>query len=187
MVREALKTLDVREAENGSAALSVARECDPDLALVDLQFPGRLTASELCGQLRAIVPQVRIVIVTAYERAAAIRDCLAAGASGCLLKDTDELDFAAALRAVLAGENFLDPRMAQRIAFDAVNSDGPSLTGREREVLSLLAQGCPNRAIADRLVISETTVKGHVSNLIGKLDASSRLEVVVRASEAGLI
>jgi DNA-binding NarL/FixJ family response regulator len=130
------------------------------------------------------------VLVTAFDRVAEIRDCLQVGANGCLLKDTAEVDLAAAVRAVLAGQTFIDPRIAQKLALELVAAPGDGgvhLTAREREVLALLAEGCANKVIAARLTISETTVKGYVSSLLEKLDARSRLEAVARASKAGLL
>lgn len=178
-------------AATAGDALKLAAAERPDLLLVDMHMPDSLPTHELCRQLRGLLPDARIVIVTAFDRIAEIRDCLAAGADGCLLKDTAEVDLAAALRAILDGESVLDPRIAQRLATDLLgkrpSSTGIQLTARERDVLQLIAEGCSNRAIATRLLLSETTVKGYVSNLLGKLNATSRLEALVRASDAGLL
>lgn len=172
-------------------AIQAAQSLRPDLVVLDMHVPGSLPAHELCRQLRALLPDARIVIVTAFDRTGEIRDCLAAGADGCLLKDTAEVDLAAALKGIWDGEGVLDPRIAQRLANELVgrrpSSPDSSLTGRERDVLQLIAEGCSNRAIADRLRLSEATVKGYVSSLLAKLNASSRLEALVRASDAGLL
>jgi DNA-binding NarL/FixJ family response regulator len=179
------------EAVNGAEALALAARYRPDLVLVDLHVPGSMPVHELCRQLRALLPGARIVIVTAFDRIPEIKDGLAAGADGCLLKDTEEVDLTAALRAIVAGETVIDPRIAQRLASELLGrgnaSTGVHLTGRERDVLHLLAEGCSNRAISDKLQLSEATVKSHVSSLLDKLHASSRLEALVRASDAGLI
>ncbi len=179
------------EAVTGAEALAIAAGRHPDLVLVDLRVPGSMPIHELCRQLRDLLPEARIVIVTAFDRVPEIKDGLAAGADGCLLKDTAEVDLTTALRAIVAGETVIDPRIAQRIASELFGrrnaSTGVHLTGRERDVLQLLAEGCSNRAISDKLQLSEATVKGHVSSLLDKLHASSRLEALVRASDAGLI
>ncbi|MDA8069502.1 MAG: response regulator transcription factor [Actinomycetota bacterium] len=179
------------EVDNGEDALRLAATRRPDLVLVDMRIPNSMPAHDLCRQLRALLPKARIVIVTAFDRLSEIRDCLAAGADGCLLKDTSEVDFTAALRTVRAGQIVLDPRVAQRLAGELLKPESARgeihLTSRERDVLHLIAEGCANRAISERLQLSEATVKGYVSSLLEKLQVSSRLEALVRASDAGLI
>ena len=141
--------------------------------------------------MREALPDIKIVIVTAFDSSGEIRDCLVAGADGCLLKDTSETDMAAALRTTVTGTPALDPRIAFQLARDLTSQPAPAhaphLTGREQEVLRLLAEGRSNRAIARQLGLSEATIKGHVSRLLDKLGASSRLEAVVRATDTGLI
>jgi DNA-binding NarL/FixJ family response regulator len=150
-----------------------------------------LPAPQVCHRLRGLLPDARIVLVTAFDRTGEIRDCLAAGADGCLLKDTSEVDMTAALRTVLDGGCVIDPRIAFRlvrhVADEPDRAPAVRLTARERDVLDLLAEGCSNRAIARRLRLSEATVKGHVGAILEKLHASSRLEAIVRASDAGLL
>lgn len=174
------------------AALTLAAAERPDLLLLDMHLPGGMPTHELCRQLRALLPDARIVIVTAFDRLREIEDCLAAGADGCLLKDTAEVDFTAALRRIRAGETVLDPGIAQRMAVALVgrrssSSSAVHLTNRERDVLHLIAEGCSNRVISTRLQLSEATVKGYVSSLLDKLGVASRLEALVRASDVGLI
>lgn len=191
IVAEAFGDADCAEAADAVIALTLARTLRPDLLLVDMHMPGNITAPALCGMLRAALPEARIVIVTAFDCTAEIRECLIAGADGCLLKDTSEIDMAAALRVAVAGTPALDPRIAFRLARDLetepAGQEAPRLSGREQDVLCLLAEGRSNRAIARQLGLSEATVKGHVSHLLDKLHASSRLEVVIRAIGAGLI
>lgn len=191
ILSEAFGTTDCAEAADAATAMTVAATLRPDLLLLDMHMPGPATAPALCRQLRTALPGAKIVIVTAFDRSDEIRECLAAGADGCLLKDTSEMDMAAALRTVLAGGSVLDPRvaflLARELASEPRRAGGPQLSRREREVLDLLAEGCSNRMIARRLLLSEATVKGHISNLLDKLGASSRLEALVRASDAGLI
>lgn len=179
------------EVDRPEVALRLAATERPDLLLIDMHIPDSMPTPELCRQLRGLLPTARIVIVTAFDRLGEIEDCLAAGADGCLLKDTAEVDFTAALRTIRAGETVIDPRIAQRLAKDLLGRRSSStdvhLTTRERDVLHLIAEGCSNRAISDRLGLSEATVKGYVSSLLYKLGVSSRLEALVRASDAGLI
>jgi DNA-binding NarL/FixJ family response regulator len=191
IVAEAFGDADCAEAADTSTALTLARTLQPDLLLLDMRMPGDMSAANLCGMMRAALPQAMIVIVTAFDCADEIRDCLVAGADGCLLKDTSEVDMAAALRTAAAGAPTLDARIAFQLARDLeiepTREGAPRLSGREREVLCLLAEGRSNRAIARQLGLSEATVKGHVSRLLDKLEASSRLEAVIRASGAGLV
>lgn len=178
------------QAGDASAALALAADHLPDLVLVDVRRPDDTPTPELCRRLRALLPEACMVLVTAFDRVGEIRDCLRAGADGCLLKDTSEVDVSAALRAMVAGTTVIDPRIAHELARELVggrNAASPHLTERERAVLDHIAEGRSNRAIAEQLHISEATVKGHVSSLLDKLHASSRLEALVRASESGLI
>jgi DNA-binding NarL/FixJ family response regulator len=189
ILRDSLGITDIMEADAGAGALSVARVEKPDIILLDMHMPGSQPSRELCTQLRASAPTAAIVLVTAFDHVSEIRDCLAEGARGCLLKDTVEQDFAASIRSVISGNLVIDPRIAEKIALQTVASSpgGVQLTARERDVLGLLAEGKSNRLIATDLAISETTVKGYVSELISKFNASSRLEVVVLANRAGLL
>ena len=191
IISEAFGDADCAEAADASTALTLASALRPDLLLVDMHMPGDVAAPALCRMLRAALPHSKIVIVTAFHCEADIRDCLLAGADGCLLKDTSETDMAEALRTTMTGNSALDPRIAYQLARDLASEPAdrrvPRLSGREREVLSLLAEGRSNRGIARRLGLSEATVKAHVSHLLDKFDASSRLEAVVRAIALGVI
>jgi DNA-binding NarL/FixJ family response regulator len=196
VLSEAFGVTECAEASDAASALAMAADQRPDLLLLDMHMPGDLAAPALCSRMREVLPAAKIVIVTAFERSDEIRECLESGADGCLLKDTSEVDMAAALRTALTGGPALDSRIAFRLAREMASKRNPSkrnhtsairLSSREWQVLHLLAEGCSNRTIARRLELSEATVKGHVSNLLDKLDASSRLQAVVRASAAGLI
>lgn len=190
ILRESFALEECHEVDSAQAALKLAAERELDLVLLDMHIPNSVPTHELCRQLRSLLPQTRIVIVTAFDSVPEITDCLEAGANGCLLKDTSELDFTRALRAIRGGETVVDPRIVQRLAGELLgrrSSAGVRLTSRERDVLALIAEGCSNRAISSRLLLSEATVKGYVSSLLHKLGASSRLEALIRASEAGLI
>ena len=191
IVSEAFGDAHCAEATDAATALTLAETFHPDLILLDMHMPGELDAPELCRMMREALPDIKIVIVTAFDSTGEIRDCLVAGADGCLLKDTSETDMAAALRTTVTETPALDPRIAFQLARDLTSEPAPAhaphLTGREQEVLHLLAEGRSNRAIARQLGLSEATVKGHVSRLLDKLNASSRLEAVVRATDTGLI
>jgi DNA-binding NarL/FixJ family response regulator len=191
IVSEAFGETHCAEATDAATALGLAETFRPDLLLLDMHMPGEPTAAAMCRMMRQALPESKIVIVTAFDSSSEIRDCLIAGADGCLLKDTSETDMAAALRGTVTGATALDPRIAFQLARDLVSEPArtaaPHLSGREQDVLRLLAQGRSNRAIARQLGLSEATVKGHVSRLLDKLNASSRLEAVVRATDTGLI
>lgn len=178
--------------DDGQAALKATPTVQPDLVIMDLQLPGNPRGRALCAQLRHQAPASVIVIVTAFDRGGEIKQCLAAGADGALLKDTSDGDMIDALRRIVSGEMVVSPGIAARLATDFVgvlrgDEEVVRLTTREREVLDLLAEGCSNREISERLVLSQATVKDYVGTLLRKLGATSRLQAVVRASEAGLL
>jgi DNA-binding NarL/FixJ family response regulator len=191
IVSEAFGDVHYAEATDGATALALAPAFRPDLLLLDMHMPGEPATPALCQMMRQALPGSTIVIVTAFDNSGEIRDCLLAGADGCLLKDTSETDMAAALRTAVTGTPALDPRIAFQLARDLTSeprrTGAPHLSRREQDVLRLLAQGRSNRAIARQLELSEATIKGHVSRLLDKLGASSRLEAVVRATDTGLI
>src|SRR5215471_4067116 len=191
IVSEAFGDAQCAEATDAAAALALAETFHPDLLLLDMHMPGELDAPTLCRLMREALPDIKIVIVTAFDTSGEIRDCLTAGADGCLLKDTSETDMAAALRTATTGAPALDPRIAFQLARDLASEPpstrAPRLSAREKQVLGLLAEGLSNRAIARKLGLSEATVKGHVSRLLDKLNVSSRFEAVVRATDTGLI
>jgi two-component system response regulator DevR len=192
LVHDAFRVDRVVEVETANDALLAAKRDNPELILLDLQLPGVPQTSVLCTQLRVAAPQAKIAIITAFDDPTAVKRCFAAGADACLLKDTAILDLREALQAVIAGRRVIDPRIAQTLATEHVrvlrgDTATIELTQRERQVLELLAEGSSNRLIAEQLFIAETTVKGYVSNLLDKLDATSRLQAVIRASEFGLL
>jgi DNA-binding NarL/FixJ family response regulator len=192
LVREAFRVERVVEVDDAREALVAAKRDAPALILLDLQIPGVPQTSVLCTQLRTAAPNARVAIITAFEKPEAIKQCFAAGADACLLKDTSMVNLREALQAVVAGRRVINPRIAQTLATEHVRvlrgeTFNIELTQRERDVLALLAEGCSNRLIAERLFIAETTVKGYVSNLLDKLHAKSRLQAVIRASEQGLL
>lgn len=190
VVTSNLGECEILEADDATEALALAHDKGPEMILLDARMPESMPPEALCHELRETLPNVVIVIFTAFDDAAVIQACVAAGANGCLLKDTAEVNIGAALRALLAGQFVLDPRIARHLAPEFTRRQARGtvrLTDREQEVLGLLAHGCSNRKIAQELCLSETTVKGYVTDLLHKLDASSRLEAVVRAYELGLV
>ncbi|MEU1272612.1 response regulator transcription factor [Streptomyces sp. NPDC005799] len=190
VVNSNLGECEIFEADDATAALALADDERPEMILMDARMPGSVPPDELCQALRALLPNVVIVIFTAFDDITVIHACFAAGANGCLLKDTSEINIGASLRALLAGQLVCDPRIAKQFAPEFARrfaSRTVKLTDREQEVLALLAHGCSNRKIAQQLCLSETTVKGYVTGLLQRLDASSRLEAVVRAYELGIV
>ncbi|MGW0949067.1 response regulator [Streptomyces sp. NPDC002623] len=190
VVTSNLGECEIFEADDATTALALAHDLCPEMILLDARMPESMPPEELCRELRESLPNVVIVIFTAFDDAEVLHACVAAGANGCLLKDTSEVNIGAALRALLAGQFVLDPRIARQLAPEFTRRQARGtvrLTDREQEVLGLLAHGYSNRKIAQELCLSETTVKGYVTDLLQKLDASSRLEAVVRAYELGLV
>jgi DNA-binding NarL/FixJ family response regulator len=192
VIRAAFSVERVIGVADGERAVAAARKLEPELIVLDLHMPGHPRGSVLCNRLSAAVPHAKIVLVTAFGHVAEIKACLAAGASGALLKDSTDGDLVAAFRRIMDGEFVTSPEIAQKLAADLVGvlrgEDAVvRLTVREREVLDMLAEGCSNKEIAERLVLSTGTVKDHVGSLMRKLDATSRLQAVAHASEAGLL
>jgi DNA-binding NarL/FixJ family response regulator len=186
------------EAVDGAQAYRMAAELAPDVILMDIRMPGTdgLEATRLITADEKL-SGVRILILTTFELDEYVFEAIRAGASGFLLKDTEPADLLRGLRAVAAGEALLAPSVTRRlIAEFAVRSKrtGPNpaadqikaLTGREREVLALVAAGLSNEEIADRLVLSPLTAKTHVSRSMVKLGARDRAQLVVLAYESGL-
>ena len=189
LAEASLDVTEVAHACNEREALAALNELSADLIAMDLRIPG-VDPRRLCELLHARRPEAKIVLFTAFHDLASIRACIAAGARGCVLKDASDTDVGATLRRVLAGEIVFDARIASDMARDytaTLQGDTTNLTERELEVLRLLADGLSNRAIASRLYLAESTVKGHVAALLEKLGVESRLQAVIRAQREGLV
>jgi RNA polymerase sigma factor (sigma-70 family) len=196
LMRQGLKTiLDlepgfkvVGEAGDGEMGIRLALELRPDIILMDVQLPGQ-TGVEATAAICAAWPQAKVIILTTFDRDDYVFHGIRAGALGYLLKDTPADNLVETIRRVQAGEIFIQPQIASRALRELAQPQTPllsPLSEREREVLVLLAQGCSNREIADRLVITEGTVKSHVSNILSKLQAENRTQAANIARRYGL-
>jgi DNA-binding NarL/FixJ family response regulator len=173
----------IAEAGTGQQALALFEEHLPDITLIDLKLPD-MHGIELIRSLRAQHPDARFIVLTTYLGDVQARRALKAGASGFLLKASLRRDLIDAIRIVHAGQRLVQPEVANELA---VHTSDDSLTEREIEVLKLIASGCSNKVIANRLRISEDTVKGHVSNVMNKLRANDRTHAVTIALQRGFI
>jgi DNA-binding NarL/FixJ family response regulator len=173
----------VAEASTGREALEQFRKHRPDLALMDLQMPG-MDGIEAMVAIRAEFPEARIIVLTTYKGDVQVLRALKAGARAYLLKGLLRKELLETIRAVHAGQKRIPPEVAAVLADHAVDD---ALTSREIDVVRLIAQGNANKLIADRLSISEETVKGHVKNILSKLGASDRTHAVTVALKRGII
>ena len=186
----------VAEASDGEEAVALASQAKPDVILMDIRMPkldGIEATRRIAGDVR--LAGVRVVILTTFELDEYVFESLRAGASGFLVKDTEPLELLHGVRVVAAGESLLSPSVTRRlIAEFATRSterrtleELDQLTGREREVMALVATGMSNDEIAEQLVVSPATAKTHVSRAMVKLHARDRAQLVVLAYESGLV
>lgn len=181
----------IGQAANGAEVVRLATELHPDILLLDLEMPG-IDGVAALEQLREAGHEVRAIAFTAFDTDERILGAVRAGARGYLLKGTPREEIFRAVRVVHAGGSLLEPQVATRVLRHVRREpQGPEsnagLTAREREVLSYVAQGRQNKEIARQLLISERTVKFHITTILRRLGASNRAEAVALAIQHGLI
>lgn len=195
-VRGFLDMLDdievVGEASSGQEAIGLAAELAPDVMLMDLVMP-EMDGVEATRQVKLASPRTQVIVLTSYHQDEHIFPAIRAGALSYILKDIEPEELAEAIRLAAAGEAVLHPRVAARLveevhgARHASPNPFTALSDREMEVLKLIADGMHNRDIAEKLVISERTVKNHVSNILGKLHVVDRTQAAVMAWREGVM
>lgn len=181
----------IGEAATGAEAVERCKELAPDVVLLDLRMP-EMNGIEACQQMKALECPAAILILTTFDDEREIVEAIRAGASGYILKDVASDDLAKAIRAVAEGQSYLDPLVARKL-MDGMQAEAQAahhthnLTSREIEILNMLGAGMSNRAIAEKLWLSERTVKSHVSNILKKLNTSTRAQAVLHAARHGII
>jgi DNA-binding NarL/FixJ family response regulator len=182
----------VAEAASGAEAVALAAQHVPDVVLMDLIMPD-MDGVEATRRIKQVSPRSQVVVVTSYHEDEHIFPALKAGALSYLLKDLSSEELAAAIRMAATGEAVLHPRVAARVIKEL---QGPraekvnpftELSGRELEVLKLIADGMSNADMAAKLVLSEKTIKGHVSNILSKLQLVDRTQAAVYAWREGIV
>lgn len=181
----------IAEASDGTEALRLIEDRRPDVAVLDIQMPG-LTGIEVARRVRDLHLPVGLLILTAYDDDPFLMAALEAGVTGFVLKNAQVEEIVNAVYAVYEGKSVLDvrvvPKLMQAIAAAAQpHTVYEELTGRELEVLRLVASGLTNRAIGVRLGISDRTAQGHLRNIFEKLHAANRTEAVIKAVQLGLL
>lgn len=187
----------VGEASTGEEVITKAEALQPDVILMDIQMPGvnitpGVNGIEATRRIIRTSPSIGIIVVTMFEDDDSVFSAMRAGARGYILKEADEEEVLQAIRAVARGEAVFGPAIARRLVHFFSKPDlasdpvFPELTGREREILDLMARGENNAEITQRLVISPHTVRNHISNIFSKLQVADRTEAILRAREAGL-
>jgi RNA polymerase sigma factor (sigma-70 family) len=182
-------------ASRGEEALRLAVDLQPDVVLLDIAMPD-MDGVEICQRLKRSLPNTAVLMLSAFENEEAVTAALTAGASGYVVKTIDHQRLVEGIRAIARGEMLLSPTVAAKVVQQLARTRQEkereadalqALTPREREVFHLVAQGCTNAEIAERLVLSETTVKTHVRNISNKLNLSGKGEMRVLAAQLGLI
>jgi NarL family two-component system response regulator LiaR len=203
VVRQGLRTflelhddvIVVGEADNGLNAVAMARRLEPDVILMDLVMP-QLDGIAATGQIKSSNPRTQVIALTSFTEDDKVFPAIQAGASSYLLKDVSPDELVAAIRAAYRGEARLHPDIARKL-MDTMRSARPTsptpdrvtidLTDREREVIQFVARGRSNAEIAQALVISDKTVKTHISNILSKLNLADRTQLAIYAIKNGLV
>jgi NarL family two-component system response regulator LiaR len=176
------------EAAGGQAALQLCAQVQPDVVLMDLVMP-EMDGATATRLIRQQFPQVQVLVLTSFQEDALVQNALQAGAIGYLLKDVSAEELAQAIRLAHAGRGTLSPAAAQALIHAATQPPalGHDLTERERTVLALMVEGINNTEIAERLTVSPSTIKSHVSSILSKLGVASRTEAVALAVRQRLV
>jgi DNA-binding NarL/FixJ family response regulator len=179
-------------AQDGAEAVEMADTHTPDLVLMDLKMPG-MNGVEATRHIRSHHPETKVLVLTTYDDDQWLFDAIRAGASGYLLKDTPRAKVIEAIRGTVAGQAYVDPAVAGKLLDQAASQQvsqptqiTDKLTGREEDVLRLMAHGLTNTEIAERLHLSEGTVRNHVSAIFAKLGVSDRTQAAIIAIRHGL-
>ena len=190
VVRAGLRTLLGRRkdvtvagaAGTAEEAVSLAKETRPDVVVMDVRMPGT-SGVEACREIRSLLPDTKVLMLTTYADEDAVLASILAGASGYLLKDTSGLDLAQAIHMVASGASLLDPAVTG-VVLGRIKAEGgasaEALTERERQILELIAQGKTNREIGAAMYLAEGTVRNIVSGILAKVGAGSRAEAAAR-------
>ena len=183
----------IAEADSGSAAIRAVEQYQPDIVLMDLEMPGELDGIAATRQIRKLRPETQVIVVTSHHQDEYIFPAVRAGAISYLLKDVEPEELASAIRKAAHGEAVLDSRVASRIVqeLQGLRKDDVNpfteLSEREFDVLRLIAAGKSNAEIAETLVIGESTVKTHISNILRKLHLEDRTQAAVYAWQEGIV
>ena len=178
----------VGEAANGKEAIQMCEKLRPDVVLMDILMPV-MDGVEATKAIHEKWPDIHIIALTSYKEKDMVEGALKAGAMSYLIKNVSADDLVSAIRGAMTGEARLSPEAAQILIQEMKKPSNPAydLTDREKEILVLMADGLPNTAIADKLVVSHSTVKFHVSNILSKLGVTSRTEAVALALKNKLV
>jgi two-component system response regulator DegU len=182
----------VGEARDGEEAVRLAEELHPEVILMDVTMP-EIDGVEATRQIRASHPDIKIVMLTMHADQDVLTSAIRAGASGYLVKDCSTEEIASAVRMAASGETALSPQLAASMLDEVRRLDRPSsdgervVTRREEEVLQLIADGCSTPEVAEKLYISQKTVKNHLASIYQKLDARDRTQAVLQAVRMGIV
>ena len=183
----------VGEASSAEEAIQSVPRLEPDVILMDVRMEA-MSGIEACRQIKSAYPQTSVLMLTSFGEEEAVLSSIMAGASGYLLKNTGRADLLKAIRAAAGGQNLLDPSVTKkvmerlaRLAAKDEEREMEMISGREKEVLVLVARGLTNKEIADQLVISDNTARNHVSRILEKLGLTRRSEAAAFAAQRGLL